>query len=74
MNLDNFDFDNNYNTFLEYLYKLQDKKYLEFHSKLVSNSNIIGIREQKKKKIAEYLSKNNYNAFIKNNTHCVLFK
>lgn len=69
MNLNNFNFDNEYNKFLKYLYTLQDKKYLEFHSKLVANSNIIGIRTPILKNIAKEIAINNYNSFIKNNTH-----
>ena len=43
MNLNNINWNKDYNIFIEYLYSLQDKKYLEFHSKLVRDKNIIGI-------------------------------
>lgn len=69
MNFDNFDFNSNYDDFLNYLYSLQDKKYLDFHSKLVSNTNIIGIRVPILKQIAKSLANNDYNSFINNNKH-----
>ena len=69
MNLNNINWNKDYNIFIEYLYSLQDKKYLEFHSKLVKDKNIIGIRIPILKKIAKDIAKSDYESFIKNNTH-----
>lgn len=55
-----------YKHFLQFLYSLEDKKYKEFHSKLIlNNKNIIGIRTPKLKEIAKDISKGNYLEFIK---------
>ncbi len=69
MNLNNINWNKDYNIFIEYLYSLQDNKYLEFHSKLVKDKNIIGIRIPILKKIAKDIAKSDYESFIKNNTH-----
>ena len=68
MNLINFDFKNNYNVFLTYLYSLEDIKYKNFHSKLILDNNLIGIRMPILKKIAKEISKGDYDSFIKSNT------
>ena len=58
-----------YDKFLEYLYSLEDNKYREFSSKLIFDSNIIGIRTPILKQIAREISVSDYNYFILNNTH-----
>lgn len=58
----------NYKAFLEYLYSLEDIKYKEFHSKLIMNNELIGIRTPELKKIASLLAKGDYKNFIKYNT------
>lgn len=70
MNLETFDW-NNYQEFINYLFSLQDKKYRDFHFKLLKNGNIklIGIKTPILKKIALSISKGNYLDFIKNNKH-----
>ena len=70
MNLETFDW-NNYKEFINYLFSLQDKKYRDFHFKLLKNDNIklIGIKTPILKKIALSISKGNYLDFIKNNKH-----
>ena len=71
MNLNNFDYKNNYNIFTNYLYSLQDKNYLEFHKGILNDdkANIIGIRIPILKKIAKEIAKSNYDDFIKYNKH-----
>lgn len=69
MNLNNFNYKDNYNEFLKYLYSYQDLNYLKFHSKLVKDKNIIGIRIPILKKIAKEISKSNYKDYIKYNSH-----
>lgn len=56
-----------YKVFLDYLYTLQDKKYREFHSKLIISNNLIGVRTPELKRIASLIAKGNYNRFIKFN-------
>jgi len=70
MNLSNFDFDKDYNIFINFLYSLKDEKYKEFHFKLLKdkNINLIGIRVPILKKIAKEIAKKDYKSFIKNNT------
>lgn len=58
----------NYQDFLKYLYTLQDLKYKEFHSKLIMDDNLIGIRTPELKKIASIIAKQDYISFIKCNT------
>ncbi len=68
-----------YQKFINDLYKNKDEKYQKFHSKLLKNEDItvIGIRTPVLKKLAKEISKNDYQSFIKQNTHqtyeeCVL--
>ena len=60
-----------YKKFIDYLYTLQDKKYKDFHFKLLKNDSIklIGIRTNNLKLLAKQISKTNYDEFIKINTH-----
>ena len=51
---------NNYDEFISYLYSKQDLKYKEFHSKLINNSKLIGIRTPILKDIAKNIAKNDY--------------
>ena len=69
MNLNNINWNNDYNKFITYLYSLQDKKYLEFHSNLVKDKNIIGIRIPTLKKIAKAIANTDYELFFKLNNH-----
>ena len=69
----------NYNELIKYLKDNQDVKYQSFNKKLLKNDKIevIGIRIPLLKKIAKYISKNDYQGFIKYNKHityeeCVL--
>lgn len=59
----------NYDDFLKELYSYQDLKYKDFHSKLVLDDNLIGIRTPVLKKIAKEISKSDYISFISNNKH-----
>ncbi len=68
-----------YQKFIDNLYQKQDKKYKQFHSKLLKNDKlkVIGIRTPELKKLAKEISKQDYQSFIKQNTHktyeeCVL--
>ena len=55
----------NYLQFIEKLKSLKDKKYLEFHKKLVTtNSEIIGIRSPIVKDIAKNITKGDWRKFI----------
>ena len=60
-----------YQKFINDLYKNKDEKYQKFHSKLLKNEDItvIGIRTPVLKKLAKEISKNDYQSFIKQNTH-----
>lgn len=60
-----------YDKIINNLYNNQDKKYKEFHSKLLNNNTIelIGIRTPELKKLAKEISQNNYQSFIKQNNH-----
>lgn len=58
-----------YEEFITYLYSLADLKYKEFHSKLILDNNLIGIRTPILKKIAKEISKYDYKGFFKYNTH-----
>ncbi len=51
------------------LFNLQDLKYKEFHSKLILDNNLIGVRTFELKKIAKYIAQNDYKEFIKCNKH-----
>lgn len=57
-----------YLIFLEYLYSLADSRYKEFHSRLIMDSNLIGIRTPDLKRIAKEISTCDYQGFIKYNT------
>jgi len=57
-----------YKVFLDYLTSLQDLKYKDFHSKLIMDSNLIGIRTPELKRIASVIAKGDYEGFIKYNT------
>ena len=71
MNLENINWEKEYNKFIEYLFSLQDIKYKEFHFKLLNNDkiNLIGIRTPILKKFSKEISKGNYGKFIENNKH-----
>ena len=58
-----------YDDFLNILYLNQDLKYKDFHSKLILNSNLVGVRTPILKKIAKTIAKGNYEHFITNNKH-----
>jgi len=60
-----------YQTILNILHDKKDEQYKKFHAKLLKNDKIklIGVRTPELKKIAKEISKNDYNAFIKQNTH-----
>lgn len=58
----------NYKEFLNYLYSLQDLKYKKFHSKLILDDNLIGIRTPELKIIASNIAKYDYKSFIKYNS------
>lgn len=67
MNLNIIWNENTYQDFLNYLNSLQDKKYQEFHSKIIVSNDLIGIKTNELKKIANDISKGNYQEFIKLN-------
>ena len=69
MNLNNYNYKDKYDDFINYLYSIQDLKYKAFHSKLVKDKNIIGIKTPIIKNIAKEISKNNYEDYIKYNKH-----
>ena len=71
MNLSNIKWELQYNLFTDYLYSLQDKKYREFHKKILKSDDLelIGIRTPNLKKIAKDISKSDYESFFKNNKH-----
>ena len=56
-----------YQEFLNYLITLEDLKYKDFHKKIITSDNLIGIRTNELKKIAKEISNNNYQEFIKLN-------
>ena len=58
-----------YQEFINYLYSLEDIKYKNFHSNLILDNNLIGIRTPLLKDIAKKISKSDYNEFIKLNRH-----
>lgn len=58
-----------YEDFLNELYGLQDLKYKEFHSKLIMNDKLIGVRTPELKRIAKKLARSNYEEFFKENRH-----
>lgn len=56
-----------YEEYLNYLVSLEDKKYREFHSGIVGNTNLklIGIRVPKLRSIAKEISNGNVDEFLK---------
>lgn len=65
-----YNWDEDYNKFLNYLKSQEDLKYREFHSGLgINKDNLIGIKIPQLKEIAKYIAKGDYNSFIKNNKH-----
>jgi len=70
MNIENITWNkDSYRQFIEFLYTLSDIKYKDFHSKLILDKNLIGIRTPLLKDIAKKISKTNYLEFIKLNNH-----
>ena len=57
-----------YLEFLEYLYSLAETRYKEFHSRLIKDSNLIGVRTPVLKQIAKEISKHDYQGFIEYNS------
>ena len=53
-----------YDDFLEYLYSISDNNYRLFQSRIIPNTNIIGINIPTLKKISKDVSKGNYDNFI----------
>lgn len=60
---------NSYNDFLELLKNNQDLKYKDFHSKLILDDNLIGVRTPILKKLAKQIASSDYNKFIELNKH-----
>lgn len=58
-----------YKEFINYLNSLKDKKYKNFHSKLILSDNLIGIKTPILRNIAKEISVGNYESFIKLNNH-----
>lgn len=60
-----------YKIFIKYLFELKDDNYKKLQEKIIKNDNIkiIGIRIPILKKIAKDISTEDYNNFIKYNTH-----
>ena len=58
-----------YEDFLNELYGLQDLKYKEFHSKLITSDKLIGVRTPELKRIAKVIARSNYEDFFKENRH-----
>lgn len=71
MNLENIDWNKEYNFFVKHLFNLQDIKYRDFHYKLLNNDkiNLIGIKTPILRDISKKISKSNYIYFITNNKH-----
>lgn len=70
MKLNNIEWNkDSYKEFINYLYSLEDKKYKDFHKKLILDENLIGIRTNILKNISKEISKTNYKEFIKLNKH-----
>lgn len=66
MNLNNMDWNKDYDKFLNYLYSFQDLNYRDFHSKLIlDGTSLIGIRTPILKDIAKEISKGDYRSFFK---------
>lgn len=58
-----------YEDFLDELYNLQDISYKEFHSKLITSNDLIGVRTPDLKRLAKVIAKSNYEEFFKKNRH-----
>ena len=58
-----------YLSFINNLKKQADLKYKNFHSKLILDNHLIGIKTPVLRKIAKEISQGNYKAFIKYNNH-----
>lgn len=58
-----------YLSFINNLKKQSDLKYKDFHSKLILDNCLIGIKTPVLRKIAKEISQGNYKAFIKYNNH-----
>ena len=56
-----------YQELLNYLDSLKDIKYRDFHKKIISCDNIIGVKTNELKKIAKEISLGDYNSFFENN-------
>jgi len=54
-----------YKEFIDYLFKIRDIRYRDFHSSLGVGSNVIGVRTPLIKSIARDISKGNYKDFLK---------
>ncbi len=67
MNLENSWNEALYQEFLAFLNTKQDLKYKEFHSKIITSNNLIGIKTNELKKISKEISKGDYQSFIKEN-------
>ena len=66
----NYNWNKDYNQFINYLFSIQDLKFKDFQSNLgINKDTIIGIKNPKLKEIAKKISKGNYKEFIKNNKH-----
>lgn len=53
-----------YNEFINYLHKIKDQKYKEFHQSLGINNELIGIRTPILKRISKEIFKGNYQEFL----------
>lgn len=60
---------NEYQLFIEDLKKQTDLNYKEFHSKLILDDNLIGIKTPILRKIAKEIAQGNYKEFINYNSH-----
>lgn len=67
MNLENSWNEALYQEFIAFLNTKQDLKYKEFHSKIITSNNLIGIKTTELKKISKEISKGDYQSFIKEN-------
>lgn len=71
MNLETFQWKDDYSLFREYLFQQKDDQYATFHGGLVKDTTnpIIGIRTPILKQIAKSISKGDYRSFIQYNPH-----
>ena len=59
-----------YNEIINELWKNKDEKYRNHHQKLINDDlDLIGIRTPHLRELAKYISKHDYQGFIKYNTH-----